>query len=113
MIASTASSTASSSTAASTAAARTSNNGAMVAEGGHDYWVSRVTRFYQHYNPDKVSEVQEALRKYKHREPLLMQHLVQKYGPEPTGTTTIIIIIDCYLLSIIIHLLLSIIIIYY
>ena len=43
----------------------------------------RLTRFYQHYHPIKVSEVDETLARWRGREELLFEALVHKYGAEP------------------------------
>lgn len=42
----------------------------------------RLTEFYEKYNPDKVSSVEETLIKYKGKEVGLFEALVKKYGPE-------------------------------
>eukprot|EP00658_Telonema_sp_P-2_P018884 TRINITY_DN17397_c0_g1_i3.p1 TRINITY_DN17397_c0_g1~~TRINITY_DN17397_c0_g1_i3.p1 ORF type:complete len:489 (-),score=36.58 TRINITY_DN17397_c0_g1_i3:379-1845(-) len=44
---------------------------------------SRLERFYHHYNPIKVSEVEETLQQWKGRENMLFDALVHKYGAEP------------------------------
>eukprot|EP00760_Papus_ankaliazontas_P032583 PhM_4_TR5896/c1_g1_i2/m.67499 len=44
---------------------------------------SRLTRFYEQYNPDKVRSVDRILALYSGREPQLFQELVKRYGPEP------------------------------
>jgi hypothetical protein len=43
----------------------------------------RVTRFYQHYAPDKISVIDKAVTAYAGREEELMLALTEKYGPEP------------------------------
>ena len=43
----------------------------------------RLTRFYQKYVPDKLSQVDAVLRKYEGVEEDLFSALVEKYGPEP------------------------------
>ena len=49
------------------------------------YWTERLTLFYTHYNPAKISEVAKLLEKYHGSELLLLKKLVQKYGKEPTS----------------------------
>ena len=43
----------------------------------------RLTRFYQHYAPDKVAAVDATLVAYAGREAAMFSALVKKYGPEP------------------------------
>jgi hypothetical protein len=43
----------------------------------------RIERFYQRYNPEKLSEVDEVVEKYKNDLPGVIAAMVQKYGPEP------------------------------
>ena len=49
------------------------------------YWTERLTLFYAHYHPAKISEVARLLEKYNGSELLLLKKLVQKYGKEPTS----------------------------
>ena len=51
---------------------------------GGDYR-TRVVAMYQKYAPEKVGSVDAALEKYKGAEPLLLEALVKKYGPEPAA----------------------------
>lgn len=44
---------------------------------------SRVERFYQHYAPDKLVNIDAALDSYRGREEIMLQILEKKYGPEP------------------------------
>lgn len=46
-------------------------------------WRGRVIAMYSKYAPDKLSNVDAALAKYRGEEATLMQFLVDKYGPEP------------------------------
>ena len=57
--------------------------GAQGGKNAKSYWTDRLTRFYQKYNPDKVSSVAATLKKYKGHEMKLFTAMVQKYGPEP------------------------------
>ena len=43
----------------------------------------RLIAFYQKYAPDKISKVDDQLKKYEGREEEFMKALVTKYGPEP------------------------------
>jgi hypothetical protein len=43
----------------------------------------RLERFYRHYNPIKVNEIEETLSRWKGREDLLFEALTHKYGAEP------------------------------
>ena len=57
---------------------------AATGDGDSDsYWVNRLTRYYEKYNPDKIKTVDAALTKYKGFEIQLFKALVEKYGPEP------------------------------
>ncbi|EQC28519.1 hypothetical protein SDRG_13847 [Saprolegnia diclina VS20] len=49
----------------------------------------RLERFYAKYNPDKISEIEAALERYKGREASLFEALVRKYGPEPAANEEI------------------------
>ena len=42
--------------------------GAQGGKNAKSYWTDRLTRFYQKYNPDKVSSVAATLKKYKGHE---------------------------------------------
>lgn len=44
---------------------------------------ARITAMYQKYQPEKISQVDNILLKYKGAEEDLMQALIHKYGPEP------------------------------
>lgn len=46
-------------------------------------WATRLERFYTKYNPDKLSDIQSTLEKFKGREETMFKALVRKYGPEP------------------------------
>ena len=46
---------------------------------------SKLTKFYDEYNPSKVSTVDSTLEKYKGREKELFAKLYQKYGLSPDG----------------------------
>lgn len=48
-----------------------------------DFNRNRLAAFYEKYNPEKLSEVDTMLNKYKGREAQLFNALVKKYGPEP------------------------------
>jgi preprotein translocase subunit Sec61beta len=48
-----------------------------------DYYRTRLTRFYQHYQPERVANVEATLAKFAGREEEMFTALVQKYGPEP------------------------------
>ena len=44
----------------------------------------RVIRFYQHYNPEKLKDVDKVLAAFRNQsDETLMSNLVKKYGPEP------------------------------
>ncbi len=43
---------------------------------------ARLVRFYQHYSPDKVSNVDKKLAKYAGKEEAMFAALQKKYGPE-------------------------------
>jgi hypothetical protein len=47
----------------------------------------RLVRFYNHYHPIKVAEVDETLARWRGREELLFEALVHKYGAEPLSET--------------------------
>jgi hypothetical protein len=47
----------------------------------------RLTRFYEHYAPEKLVMVDAALQKYEGREDEMMTFVVDKYGPEPPLVT--------------------------
>jgi hypothetical protein len=47
---------------------------------------ARLIRFYENYDPSKVSNVDSALEKFKGRENDMWIMLVNKYGPEPGQT---------------------------
>eukprot|EP01065_Artemidia_motanka_P041766 TRINITY_DN5449_c1_g1_i1.p1 TRINITY_DN5449_c1_g1~~TRINITY_DN5449_c1_g1_i1.p1 ORF type:complete len:895 (+),score=251.16 TRINITY_DN5449_c1_g1_i1:44-2686(+) len=53
--------------------------------GGGSDWKSRLTRFYEAYDPGKVGQVDKVLGKFAGREAEMMAKLVEKYGPEPGG----------------------------
>mmetsp|Transcript_67543 Transcript_67543/g.78416 ORF Transcript_67543/g.78416 Transcript_67543/m.78416 type:complete len:81 (-) Transcript_67543:18-260(-) len=44
---------------------------------------ARLERFYRHYNPTKVDEIDATLRLWDGRYTLMFEALFQKYGPEP------------------------------
>jgi hypothetical protein len=44
---------------------------------------NRLERFYKHYNPVKLSEVEDTLQRWQGKEDLLFEALVHKYGGEP------------------------------
>jgi hypothetical protein len=48
----------------------------------HDHR-ARLIRFYQHYEPSKVANVDDALGRYAGKEEALWAQLLKKYGPEP------------------------------
>ena len=50
-----------------------------------DDYKGRLTRFYEKYNPDKVSTVDATLAKFAGKEEEMFKTLVKKYGPEPPG----------------------------
>eukprot|EP00760_Papus_ankaliazontas_P024276 PhM_4_TR2196/c0_g1_i1/m.41682 len=49
-------------------------------------WRRRLTAFYRHYCPEKLSSVDSLLTSAKGKEDELMQKLVAKYGKEPEAT---------------------------
>jgi hypothetical protein len=58
---------------------------------GSDYGTedhrSRLTRFMQLYNPEKLDSIDKILDAYKGREAEMFEALVKKYGPEPPRGT--------------------------
>ena len=44
---------------------------------------NRLERFYKHYNPVKIVEVEDTLQRWRGKEELLFEALVHKYGGEP------------------------------
>ena len=44
---------------------------------------ARLTRFYEKYNPEKITMVPQALAKFQGKEDEMFEILVKKYGPEP------------------------------
>eukprot|EP00755_Sulcionema_specki_P027590 Sspe_Gene.88071::Locus_60190_Transcript_1_1_Confidence_1.000_Length_2090::g.88071::m.88071 len=46
-------------------------------------WKARLTAFYMKYNKDKVGDVPVLLSRNAGKEELVLQKLIQKYGPEP------------------------------
>ena len=50
---------------------------------------TRLTRFYQRYNPMKISIVDELVDRWRGIENKLFEVLVEKYGPEPEDARTI------------------------
>eukprot|EP00759_Apiculatamorpha_spiralis_P023059 PhF_6_TR26974/c0_g3_i6/m.39359 len=66
---------------------------ALVAKYGPEPNVSRedpktrLIRVFQKYNPEKLSTVDEILKKYAGKENELFEALVAKYGPEPPAST--------------------------
>eukprot|EP00755_Sulcionema_specki_P022395 Sspe_Gene.76405::Locus_47734_Transcript_1_1_Confidence_1.000_Length_3643::g.76405::m.76405 len=44
---------------------------------------ARLTRFYTHHNPDKLSSIDQVIEAYANDEQGLFDKLVKKYGPEP------------------------------
>jgi hypothetical protein len=48
----------------------------------------RVTRFYQHYCPEKLSFVDEIVNQSVGNEHIVMLRLIEKYGPEPAPPAT-------------------------
>jgi len=46
---------------------------------------SRLIRFFEQYNKDKVGSVDQILQQYAGKEAELFAALVKKYGPEPSG----------------------------
>lgn len=46
---------------------------------------AKLTKFYEEYNPEKISTVDSTLEKYKLREKELFAKLYQKYGLSPDG----------------------------
>jgi hypothetical protein len=51
--------------------------------GSSTDYKSRLTRFFEKYEPSKVSSVDEVLVRYKGKEQQLFEALSKKYGPEP------------------------------
>jgi hypothetical protein len=49
-----------------------------------DRFRDRVQRFYEVYNPHNIQRVDHAMQLFAGREQQLIQHLVAKYGPEPS-----------------------------
>jgi hypothetical protein len=47
-------------------------------------YLTRVTRFMQKYDPDKVGAVPTMIERYKGKENELLEALVKRYGPEPS-----------------------------
>ena len=43
----------------------------------------RLTKFYEKYAPDKLSQIDKALDVYKGKEDAMFETLVKRYGPEP------------------------------
>eukprot|EP00760_Papus_ankaliazontas_P029055 PhM_4_TR4118/c0_g1_i1/m.66260 len=63
---------------------------ALVSEHGPEpndierqHWRGRLTRFYERYNPDRLSSVEEILDRNYGFEGAVMRELVSRYGPEP------------------------------
>lgn len=57
----------------------------------HDYSnyaanYARIARFYKHYNPSKISDIERTLEMFKGKEKVMFETLVAKYGPEPTSS---------------------------
>ncbi|CUG93171.1 Hypothetical protein, putative [Bodo saltans] len=48
---------------------------------------SRLERFMQQYNPEKLSTIDKILDAYKGREQEMFEALVKKYGPEPSESS--------------------------
>jgi len=46
-------------------------------------WQTRLTRFYEKYNPAKIESIPQTLQKYRGHEAELMARLARKYGVEP------------------------------
>ncbi|KEG10215.1 hypothetical protein DQ04_04041070 [Trypanosoma grayi] len=57
-------------------------------EGIRRGYYQRLYRFYEHYNPQKLSRVEEYLDAYRGEEEQLFAILTGKYGPEPADTTS-------------------------
>uniref|UniRef100_A0A7S1MSY2 Protein kinase domain-containing protein n=1 Tax=Neobodo designis TaxID=312471 RepID=A0A7S1MSY2_NEODS len=49
---------------------------------------ARLRRFYAHYAPEKVANIDNVLRMYDGRYPDMFERLVAKYGPEPGASPT-------------------------
>ena len=49
---------------------------------------ARLRRFYARYNPDKLTSVPEIMTNFRGRETLLFDTLVDRYGPEPSETSS-------------------------
>lgn len=56
---------------------------AHAAEGKPNLYLSRLIRFYEKYNREKLSRAEQFLIAYRGDEEQLFRVLVQKYGPEP------------------------------
>jgi hypothetical protein len=48
-----------------------------------DTYRARLMRFYEFYNPEKISDVDTVLEKFKGREEIMIRQLRAKYGDEP------------------------------
>lgn len=64
-------------------AIRGNAGGTLIPKSSADSYRLRLHRFYQKYNPEKLSRVDEFLSAYKGDEEVLFKVLVGKYGPEP------------------------------
>lgn len=66
---------------------KNADNGLQTAKSDHptEPWTTeqRLTKFYEKYVPEKVSDVPTLLGKYAGKEDKLFVALVKKYGPEP------------------------------
>merc|ERR1719181_1094328 len=51
--------------------------------GGDASAKARLIKYYKYYAPQKVSDVDRLLRKYRGKEKHLFRALYAKYGPEP------------------------------
>jgi hypothetical protein len=63
------------------------SSSAFFNSSGSDYR-SRLTSFYEKYNPEKISSVDKTLAAYAGREEEMFTALVTKYGPEPAPASS-------------------------
>ena len=56
----------------------------VLPSGADRFWKTRLTRYYQKFNPSKIEGLDAVLSKYKGKEHLLFEAMQKKYGPEPS-----------------------------
>eukprot|EP00759_Apiculatamorpha_spiralis_P000357 PhF_6_TR1006/c0_g1_i3/m.2006 len=63
-------------------------NSDSVGASNEQAFKDRLIRFYEHYKPEKVADVDKIVSKNKGFEPQIMAELVKRYGPEPQPKPT-------------------------